>query len=247
MAEETTHVTHTTHQKKENAWKWATFALVIVLVAVVFYMIGNRANPGDGGGGTTPPDTQPSSATIDDDAMEGSKTAKVTIIEFSDYQCPFCRKFWVETYPQIKKDYIDTGKVRLVFRDFPLSSLHPMAEKSAEASECVREKGGDTAYWKFHDKMFSEENILDSGTAGGAVTKTVTYTETDLKKWAKDLGYDIGTCLDTGKYADEVAKDERDGSAAGVQGTPAFIINGQLVSGAQPYSAFKQVIDAALA
>ena len=235
--------------KKENGWKWATFALVIVLVAVVFYMVG--AKGGTTGNvvdpGTQPvPSGDPTKVTVDDDAILGNKNAKVTIIEFSDYQCPFCRKFWVETYPQLKKDYIDTGKIRLVFRDFPLSSIHPMAEKSAEAAECVREKDGDSAYWKIHDKIFSEQNILDSGSANGAVTKTVTYNNDDLKKWAKDLRYDISDCLDTGKYADEVAKDLRDGSAAGVQGTPGFIVNGQLISGAQPYSVFKQAIDAEL-
>src|SRR3989344_6683922 len=93
------------------------------------------------------------SASEDDDAVLGNEDAPVTIIEFSDYQCPFCRKFWTETLGQIKSEYIDTGKVKLVFRDFPLSSLHPQAQASAEAAECVKEKGGDEAYFKMHDKM----------------------------------------------------------------------------------------------
>ncbi|MEK6885163.1 MAG: DsbA family protein, partial [Nanoarchaeota archaeon] len=145
--------------KKENGWKWATFALVIVLVAVVAYMVGSRGSIGTGNvinpdDGDVP--TQPSKVDVDDDAVLGDKDAKVTIIEFSDYQCPFCRKFWTETYSQIKSEYIDTGKVKIVFRDFPLTGIHPAAQKSAEAAECVREKGGDSAYWKYHDKMFSE-------------------------------------------------------------------------------------------
>jgi len=176
----------------------------------------------------------------------------MTIIEFSDYQCPFCRKFWTETYPQIKSQYVDSGKVKIVFRDFPLTSIHPMAQSSAEAVECVREKGGDAAYFKYHDKIFSEQNILDSGSSTGAVTKTVVYTNDDLKTWASEIGYDIGSCLDSGKYKSEVQKDLSDGSRAGVQGTPGFIImksdsgKGTLLAGAYPFSAFQQVIESEL-
>ena len=187
----------------------------------------------------------------DDDAVLGKADAPVTIIEFSDYQCPFCRKFWGETFLQLKKTYIDTGKVKLVYRDFPLTSLHPMAQASAEAAECVREKGGDSAYYNYHDKLFREQNILDSGSATGAVTKTATYTEDDLKKWAKAIGYDITSCLDSGKYADEVQKDASDGAAAGVSGTPGFFIIGpsgetNFLAGAYPFSEFEKIIEGEL-
>ena len=198
------------------------------------------------------------SASEDDDAVLGDSNAEVTIIEFSDYQCPFCRKFWTETYPELKSQYVDTGKAKIIFRDLPLDTncnrnlgnqLHPMACKSAEAAECVREKAGDSGYWKFHDKMFSEQNILDSGSAIGSVTKTVTYTDDDLKKWAKDLGYEISSCLDSGKYKSEIMKDISDAGLAGGSGTPYFVIKksgeekGTALSGAQPLSAFKSVID----
>ena len=198
------------------------------------------------------------SASEDDDAVLGDSNAEVTIIEFSDYQCPFCRKFWTETYPELKSQYVDTGKAKIIFRDLPLDTncnrnlgnqLHPMACKSAEAAECVREKAGDLGYWKFHDKMFSEQNILDSGSAIGSVTKTVTYTDDDLKKWAKDLGYEISSCLDSGKYKSEIMKDISDAGLAGGSGTPYFVIKksgeekGTALSGAQPLSAFKAVID----
>ena len=198
------------------------------------------------------------SASEDDDAVLGDSNAEVTIIEFSDYQCPFCRKFWTETYPELKSQYVDTGKAKIIFRDLPLDTncnsnlgnqLHPMACKSAEAAECVREKAGDLGYWKFHDKMFSEQNILDSGSASGSVTKTVTYTDDDLKKWAKDLGYEISSCLDSGKYKSEIMKDISDAGLAGGSGTPYFVIKksgeekGTALSGAQPLSAFKAVID----
>ena len=256
MAEETTHTTHTTHNKKENVWKWATFALVIVLVAVVFYIIGSGNNSRTGPvptQGTAPSQgnvpSQPVKVSEDDDPVLGNKNAKVTIIEFSDYQCPFCRKFWVETLPSIKKDYIDTGKVKLIYRDFPLS-FHPNAEPAAEAANCVREKGRDEAYFKMHDKIFQEENKLEGGDPNNGPVKSTVFNGWDkevLKKWAKDIGYDIGSCLDSGKYASEVQKDESDGQAAGVQGTPGFFVNGKPLSGAQPYSVFKQAIDAELA
>ncbi|MBI2042847.1 DsbA family protein, partial [Candidatus Pacearchaeota archaeon] len=150
---------------------------------------------------------------------------------------------------QIKTQYIDTGKVKLVFRDFPLSSLHPMAQPSAEAAECVREKGGDEAYFKYHDKIFSEQNILDSGSATGAVSKTVVYTNDDLKSWASDLGYDISSCLDSQKYRTEVEADTEDAQKAGGSGTPYFVImksgetKGTALSGAYPFDTFKEIID----
>lgn len=170
----------------------------------------------------------------DDDAVLGKVDAPVTIIEFSDYECPFCEKFFTETYPQLKKDYVDTGKVKIVFRDFPLS-FHPNAQKAAEAAECAGEQGGNTAYFKMHDKLFQNQNDLSVNS---------------LKKYAKEIGLDtakFNSCLDSGKMASEIQKDESDGQAAGVSGTPAFFINGKLLEGAQPYSAFKKVIDEELA
>lgn len=91
--------------------------------------------------------------TIDDDPILGSANAPVTMIEFSDYQCPFCHSFWKQTLPQIKKDYIDTGKVKFVYRDFPLN-IHPMAEPAARAANCAGEQG---KYWEYHDKIFGEQ------------------------------------------------------------------------------------------
>ncbi len=168
----------------------------------------------------------------DDDAVLGDPNAPVTIVEFSDFECPFCGKFWEETFPQVKKKYIDTGKVKLVYRDFPLS-IHEMAQTYAEAAECADEQG---KFWEMHDKIFGEQK-------NGAATVA------DLKKWAKGLGAkedQFNTCLDTNKYAEEVAKDFKDGEAAGVQGTPSFFINGKLVVGAVPFSVLEKEIEAAL-
>lgn len=171
---------------------------------------------------------------IDDDPTLGDKNAKVVMIEFSDYQCPFCRTWWKDTFNQLKKEYIDTGKVFFVYRDFPLS-FHPMAEPSAQASECANDQG---KYWEFHDKLFGEQEKLGQG--------TVTFTNQDIKNWASQIGLNsakFNQCLDSGKYKDEVAGDVSDGTAAGVSGTPSFFINGRLIVGAQPYSSFKAVIE----
>ena len=168
----------------------------------------------------------------DDDPVLGDKNAELTIVEFSDYQCPFCARFREQTLDQLKKEYIDTGKVRFVYRDFPLSSIHPYAQKAAEASECADEQG---KFWEYHDKLFENQQALDVAS---------------LKNYAAGLKLDAGKfaeCLDSGRYADETAKDLADGSRAGVTGTPAFIIGSRQLSGAQPFSNFKAAIDAELA
>jgi protein-disulfide isomerase len=166
-----------------------------------------------------------------DDPVQGQANAKVTIIEFSDFQCPFCERFYSQTLGQIETNYIKTGKAKLVFKQFPLS-FHPFAQKAAEASECAREQG---KFWEIHNKIFDNQ-------ANIAVT--------DLKKYASDLGLDttkFNDCLDSSKYAAGVAADVQIGQNAGVSGTPSFVINGQLLVGAQPYAQFQQAIDAALA
>lgn len=170
----------------------------------------------------------------DNDAVLGNKNAKVTIIEFSDYQCPFCRTFWKDSFAQLKKDYIDTGKVKFIYRDYPLG-FHPMAQPSAEAAECAGEQG---KYWQYHDKLFGEQDKKGQG--------TVTYTANDLKSWASQIGLDsakFNNCFDTGKYKEEVTKDMADGTTAGVSGTPSFFINGRSLVGAQPYASFKAIIE----
>ena len=167
----------------------------------------------------------------DDDPVEGAKNAPVTIIEFSDFQCPFCERFYTQTLPQIENEYIKTGKAKLVYRDFPLS-FHENAQKAAEAGECADEQG---KFWVMHDMIFENQASLSVA---------------DLKKYAGRVGLDqakFDSCLDSSKYAAEVQKDQTDGQAAGVTGTPGFVINGRLIVGAQPFSAFKQAIDAALA
>ncbi len=185
-----------------------------------------------GGNNNGQPVNQPSKVQVsaEEDAVKGSKNAPVTIIEFSDYQCPFCAKFYLETFPQIEESYIKTGKVKFVYRDFPLG-FHQFAQKAAEASECADEQG---KFWEYQDKIFKNQQVLDIA---------------NLKQYAKDLGLDaakFNDCLDSGKMASEVQKDLKDGQSYGVDGTPAFFINDIFVGGAQPFSVFQQVIEQAL-
>jgi protein-disulfide isomerase len=173
-----------------------------------------------------------------DDHIQGDKNAKVTLVLYSDFQCPYCSKI-NPTIEQVMKDY--GNKVRLVFRHFPLTSIHENAQKAAEASECASDQG---KFWEMHDKMFANQTAL---------------TVDNLKQYAKDLKLNtskFNDCLDSGKYTKKVTDSETQGINYGVQGTPAAFANGTLISswsgsewqsGAQPYSVFKQFIDAALA
>ena len=170
--------------------------------------------------------------------MLGDANAKVTIIEFSDLQCPFCERFYTQTLPSIKTDYIDTGKVKLVYRHFPLS-FHQNAQKAAETTECAKEQG---KFWPMHDKLFEEQAAWSNLDATAAAAK---FSEYAVAAGANKAQFE--TCLSTGKYASNVQKDESDGASYGVSGTPTFYVNGVELVGAQPYSAFKSVIDAALA
>lgn len=163
----------------------------------------------------------------DDDAVKGDADAPVTIVEFSDFECPFCGRYAEQTYPQIVEEYIETGKVKYIFRDFPLS-FHANAQKAAEAAECAGEQG---KYFEMHDLLFANQDSL---------------SVENYKQWAEDLGLDteqFNTCLDSGEMADEVAADFTYGQQIGVTGTPAFFINGKMISGAQPYEVFKQAIE----
>ena len=164
-----------------------------------------------------------------DDPVKGPATAPVTIVEFSDFQCPYCSRV-IGTLKQVEEKYGD--KLRVVFRDFPLTSIHKDAAKAAEAGACANEQG---KFWEMHDKLFGNQSKLQVE---------------GLKQSATEIGLDaadFNQCLDSGKYAAEWQKDVDEGTSYGVTGTPAFFINGRLLSGAQPLEAFTTVIDEELA
>ena len=119
-------------------------------------------------------------ASIDDDPVLGNKNAPVTIIEFSDYECPFCKRHFDETFPQLVKTYVDTGKVKIVFRDLPLSFHDPMATKEAVAANCAREQGGDSKYFQYHHEIFTRTKSNGNGLSG-----------TDLTTIATDMGLNL--------------------------------------------------------
>lgn len=191
-----------------------------------------------------PPQPTKGVASIDDDPILGDKNAPVTIIEFSDYECPFCKRHFEQTHAQLIKSYVDTGKVKIVFRDFPLAFHEPMASKEAVAANCAREQGGDKKYYEFHDEIFKRTTSNGNG-----------LDDAKIQTIATDLKLNIGSftsCLSNTAQADEVKKDIADGSAAGASGTPTFVIgkstadgkvDGDLVVGAQPFAAFQAVID----
>ena len=237
--------------KKTTIWKVSTLVLGLLLIFSIFtggFGFGN--NTPTGGTVLNPPenpnDNQPttvSKVSLDDDAVLGDANAPVTIVEFSDYQCPFCRRSYTQVYPLLKENFINKGIVKFVFRDFPLSSIHPSALLAAEAAECADDQG---KYWEMHDKIFDEENKLGQG--------TVQFTKEDLKKWASELGLkteDFNSCLDSEKYAKEVENDFNDGNSYGVSGTPTYFVgnnkNGyKIIGGAQPYQVFEQAINSYL-
>lgn len=188
-------------------------------------------------------DLSPKNVSVDDDPVLGDKNAPVTVIDFSDYECPFCKRYFDDTFSQIKKDYIDTGKIKYVYRDLPLS-FHANAHKEAQAAECAREQGGDVVYYKYHDEIFKRTTSNGTGLA-----------LTELSVIAKDLGLSgtaLQSCLDSDKYKAEVDKDLADATSVGATGTPTFfigksspdgVITGTKIVGAQPYSVFQAEID----
>lgn len=190
-------------------------------------------NSGAGTAGAKVGTTTPTDIDIVDEPTIGNVDAPVTIIEFSDYECPFCGKWHSESYENLKKDYIDTGLVKLVFKDFPLS-FHDRATPTAIAANCVQAQLGNELYFEYHNTLFSNQQVL---------------TDSNLKSWAVELGVDANqfdTCVADPTMTTEVQEDFAEGASLGVSGTPSFFINGNLVVGAQPYSVIKQAIDAEL-
>jgi len=158
----------------------------------------------------------------------GNARAPVTIIEYGDFQCPFSKRFAIETFQLIKTNYIDPGKVKFTFRHFPLSSIHPFASLAAEAAECAKEQG---KFWEFHDILFKYQELVNIKM---------------LKDWASELKLDMeqfNSSFHSEKYKIKVEKDFEGGAVIGVGGTPSFYINGVELVGAQPFSVFKQIID----
>ena len=166
--------------------------------------------------------------------FKGDPNAPVTIIEFADFQCPYCGRFFAETKPQIDEQYMQSGKVRFAYFNFAF--LGPESNWAAEAAECAADQD---KFWEYHDKLYDSQ----SGENQGAFNKA------NLKKFAEELGLDTSAfneCLDSGKYTQLIQDESSMASSIGVRSTPTFLINGQAVVGAQPFEIFQQTIDSLL-
>jgi len=229
--------------KKENIWKYSTFILVAVIVVGVFIFLGKSDNIGPTGEIVKNVGT---GLEIGDAPLLGDKNAPVTIVIFSDFSCPFCAAAsganeeivnsmksrssgWEPIMPNVIKDYVDTGKVKIAFKYFP---GHGAGQQAMLTGLCLNEQ---ELFWKFHDKAFANYES--------------TNNLEKMKELAKELGADMDAldrCLASNKYNSKLNSDSQEGKEAGVQGTPAFFVNEKLVSGAVPYSDIKKVIDSEL-
>lgn len=242
--------------KNKNPIMGNIVPILIVALVVAAFFVGSlyskvQVLEKTGGTGTTANTQKPAAqarptkgvASVDDDPFIGDKDAPITIIEFSDYECPFCKRFADNTLPELKKNYIDTGKVKLVYRDLPLGFHEPMASKEAIAANCAMEQGGNSKYFEYHDEIFNRTISNGNG-----------LNDANLETIAVDLGLNLSkfnTCIKDPKQAEEVKKDLADAAKAGATGTPTFIIgkstdngeiDGSLLVGAQPYAAFEAIL-----
>lgn len=194
--------------------------------------------------GAEPEDTS-AVISLDDDPVLGDRTkAKVAIVEFSDYECPYCKRFHTDTFDALVKEYVDSGKAVISFRDYPLSFHDPKATLEAGLAECVRKEKGDSAYFAFGKSLFANTLTngkgLPEGTLNGLITKVGAKVAS------------VTACAETEAVKQEIAKDMADASKAGVTGTPSFVIGtldaqgnvtGERVVGALPLSGFKTVVE----
>jgi len=229
--------------KKNHIWKYPTFILLAMIIVGIFIFLGNGDDIGPTGGVVKSVGAGPE---IGDSPLLGNEDAPVTIIIFSDFSCQFCAAAsganeeivnsmksrssgWEPIMPNVIKDYVDTGKVKMAFKYFP---GHGAGQQAMLTGLCLNEQG---LFWEFHDKAFADyEFTNDLG---------------KMKALAGELGADMDAldrCLASNKYNSKLNSDTQEGKEAGVQGTPAFFVNGKLVSGAVPYSDIKKVIDSEL-
>lgn len=166
----------------------------------------------------------------------GKADAPVTLVEYSDFQCPYCLRHFSDTHGRLLTEYVNTGKVKILFKNFPIPELHPQAIQAAIAAECAADQG---KFWAYHDILFQRLG-----------TRTADYTAAGLTGYAVSFQLDrerFDACLRDEKILARINADRAEGNRLGVRGTPTFFVNGQTLVGAQPFEAFKAVIDSALA
>jgi protein-disulfide isomerase len=212
---------------------------VLIAGAVIYtngLKSGNKAVVADNTNQT--PSVPVSLGLTSEDVILGDPNAPITLIEYGDFQCPFCGRFFSQTENLIKEQYVRTGKVKFVYRHFAF--LGPESIEAAKAAECAKDQG---KFWEFHDALFNAE-IQDGQEHNGNLNTAL------FKSLANQLGMNaisFSACLASDKYANKVQKDYDSGLAAGVRATPTSFVNGQRVEGAVPFSNFKNIIDNFLA
>jgi protein-disulfide isomerase len=176
---------------------------------------------------------EPVDIPLGDAPRVGNPDAPVVVVEYTDFQCPYCARHFQQTMPQIMENFVETGQVLYVFKDFPLTSLHPQAVKAAEAARCARDQ---EAYLAMHDTLFTRQEEWN-----GKSDAPELFTG-----YAEELGLDVDTfteCLQSGQHEAAIMANLEEGIGFGVRGTPGFFINGHFISGAQPYPVFAQTIN----
>lgn len=204
------------------------FAGVVIAVAV-FYSVNSPSRPNTGNDKTAAVAALP--ALTSSDFVLGEQNAPVTVVEYGDFQCPFCGKFFKDTEPVLRENYIKTGKIKFIYRDFAFLGQESLW--AANAARCAGEQG---KFWEYHDYLYNNQ----SGENQGAFSKN------NLKGFATALGLEkdkFNTCLDSDKYLEEIKKQTKAGGEAGVSGTPAVFISGKINVGALPTTTFTQIID----
>jgi protein-disulfide isomerase len=187
------------------------------------------------------PDVKGKVFDLGDNPVKGGENAEIVLVEFTDYQCPFCSRHVNQTHPQIASEYIDSGKIKFATLDLPLERIHPLAMKAAEATHCAEEQG---KFWEMHDRLFANQKSLEPWSAHAEALEIDATAFDD--------------CLNSGRYAEAVRRDMAEASKAGATGTPSFVLGSldpedsskvkgiAFIRGAQPFNAFKAQIDAAL-
>jgi len=254
MEEHNKHATHTEHHKpvhkekgtitfkKSSMWKFGTFLFAALFLISVFGGFGGNSGAAPSAPTPTAPTNPPAvggEVTVEingDDPILGDADAEISIVEFSDFQCPFCSRVADGAIADFKSSsYFSNGEVNLIYKHFPLSSIHPYAQNAAEASDCANKQG---KFWEYHDVLFANANALD---------------DNSLKAHAETVGLDLDAfseCLDSNEFEASVKTDLDQGTSAGARGTPYFVVvnhksgDTQVISGAVPWSNFESAINA---
>ena len=222
-------------QRKASLWKTRLLWVVAGLAIVGMMAFAFRPNQQSPAGADAPASNlNQSLGEISLDKSLGDENAPVVVVEYGDFQCPACQRFFQTTAEQLKTEYVQTGQVRFVFRQFAF--LGDESQWAAEASECANEQG---RFWEYYDKLYQEQNGENVGI----------FNKDNLNRFAIDLGLDTATfsqCLDSGRYAEKVQQETLEGQQAGVRGTPTVFIDGQYLENGGSYPVLKAAIEAAL-